>query len=55
MVYSEAWGKLIHEKNLKSKISWHCPFKFNETFKDRIRQEVEELKKQISCHLVNIE
>jgi hypothetical protein len=27
MVYSGAWGKLIHEKNLKSKISWHCPFK----------------------------
>jgi hypothetical protein len=27
MGYSEAWGKLIHEKNLKSKISWHCPFK----------------------------
>jgi hypothetical protein len=22
-----AWGKLIHEKNLKSKILWHCPFK----------------------------
>ncbi len=22
-----AWGKLIHEKNLQSKISWHCPFK----------------------------
>ncbi len=22
-----AWGKLIHEKNQKSKISWHCPFK----------------------------
>jgi hypothetical protein len=21
-----AWGKLIHEENLKSKISWHCPF-----------------------------
>jgi len=21
-----AWGKLIHEKNQKSKISWHCPF-----------------------------
>ncbi len=20
-----AWGKLIHEKNQKSKISWHCP------------------------------
>jgi hypothetical protein len=27
MGYSEAGGKLIHEKNLKSKISWHCPFK----------------------------
>ncbi len=24
---SRAWGKLIHEKNLKSKISWDCPFK----------------------------
>ncbi len=22
-----AWGKLIHEKNQKSKILWHCPFK----------------------------
>ncbi len=22
----EIWGKLIHEKNQKSKISWHCPF-----------------------------
>ncbi len=27
MRYSGAWGKLIHEKNLKSKILWHCPFK----------------------------
>ncbi len=27
MVYSGAWGKLIHEKNQKQKISWHCPFK----------------------------
>ncbi len=26
MVYSGAWGKLIHEKSQKSKISWHCPF-----------------------------
>jgi hypothetical protein len=25
--YSGAWGKLIHEKILKLKISWHCPFK----------------------------
>ncbi len=27
MEYSEAGGKLIHEKNQKQKISWHCPFK----------------------------
>jgi hypothetical protein len=27
MVQSGAWGKLIHVENLKSKISWHCPFK----------------------------
>jgi hypothetical protein len=27
MVDSGAWGNMIHEKNLKSKISWHCPFK----------------------------
>jgi hypothetical protein len=26
MVYSGAWEKLFHEKNQKSKISWHCPF-----------------------------
>jgi hypothetical protein len=28
MVYSGGWRKLIHEKYMKSKISWHCPFKF---------------------------
>jgi hypothetical protein len=27
MEYSGARGKLIHEKNQKQKISWHCPFK----------------------------
>ncbi len=27
MLLSLAWGKVIHEKNLKQKISWHCPFK----------------------------
>jgi hypothetical protein len=27
MGYLGACGKLIHEKNLKSKISWHRPFK----------------------------
>jgi hypothetical protein len=28
-IYSGAWGKLIHEKNLKLKIWWHCPFKLS--------------------------
>jgi hypothetical protein len=28
VVYSGAWGKLIHEKYMKSKIWWHCPFRF---------------------------
>jgi hypothetical protein len=26
MLLSGAWEKGIHEKNLKQKISWHCPF-----------------------------
>ncbi len=29
MEYSGAWGELIHEKNLKSKILWHYPFKLS--------------------------
>ncbi len=29
MVYSGAWGNLIHEKSQKSKILWHCPFQPN--------------------------
>ncbi len=27
MEYSGVGEKLIHEKNEKQKISWHCPFK----------------------------
>ncbi len=27
MSFSGALGKVIHDKNLKQKISWHCPFK----------------------------
>jgi hypothetical protein len=26
-LFSGAWGKTIHENNLKQQISWHCPFK----------------------------
>jgi hypothetical protein len=33
MECSGAGGKLIHEKNQKQKISWHCPFKVNTTYK----------------------
>jgi hypothetical protein len=33
MVYSGAWGKLIHEKNQKQKISSHYPFKSGTVFK----------------------
>ncbi len=27
MPLTEAWGKMIHEKNQKKKISWYCSFK----------------------------
>jgi hypothetical protein len=27
--YSEAWGKLIHEKKPEVEISWHCPLKYS--------------------------
>ncbi len=33
MEYSGAGGKLIHEKNQKQKILWHCPFKLHGTSK----------------------
>ncbi len=32
MGYSEAWGKLIHEKKLKSKVSCQIPFNGNCTY-----------------------
>jgi hypothetical protein len=34
MGYSGAGGKLIHKKNQKQKISWHCPFKFTNDMSD---------------------
>ncbi len=27
MIFSGAWGNMIHERNLKQNISCHCPFK----------------------------
>ncbi len=29
MLFSGAWRKMIHERKLKQKVSWHCPFKYN--------------------------
>ncbi len=26
IIFSGAWGKMVHEKNLTEKISWYCPF-----------------------------
>ncbi len=38
MLLSGVWGKVIHEKNLKQKISWHCPLTYmNCTYRWRIR------------------
>ncbi len=27
ILFSWAWGKMVHEKNMKQKILWDCPFK----------------------------
>ncbi len=37
MEYSGAGGELIHEKNQKQKISWHCPFNKSDTRKSLIK------------------
>ncbi len=37
MEYSGAGGKLIHEKNQKQKISWHCPFKAADRWISQLR------------------
>ncbi len=36
--YSGAGGKLIHEKNQKQKISWHCPFKVDRRHTGSLRK-----------------
>ncbi len=32
--YSGAGGKLIHDKNQKQKISWHCPYKMGQCWRN---------------------
>ncbi len=46
MLFSGAQGKMIHEKNLKQKISWHCPSKCRCHFMRYIC-----LKDQLNIHL----
>ncbi len=36
MGYSGVWGKLIHEKNFKLKVSCQTPFKFKFSFEPKI-------------------
>jgi hypothetical protein len=43
MLLSGAWGKVIHEKNLKQKISWHCPFK---RLSDKQERQFDEQERQ---------
>jgi hypothetical protein len=40
MLLSGAWGKVIHEKNQKQKISRHCPFKHCQGIKNDRTVEV---------------
>ncbi len=47
MEYSGAGGKLIHEKNQKQKISWHCPFKERQQQQGSLPQSG---CKQQQCH-----
>ncbi len=59
MVYSGAWGNLIHEKNQKSKISWHCPFKADPVvlssihmYRDSIHGQFYTCMSDLSCSYV---
>ncbi len=40
MEYSGAGVKLIHEKNQKQKISWHCPFNVQKSETEESLQKV---------------
>ncbi len=53
MGYSGAGGKLIHEKNQKQKISWHCPFKSFISFLSPISSQIIGVS-SISCPRVQI-
>ncbi len=52
MEYSGAGGKLIHEKNQKQKISWHCPFKTFVQLRPRIWPHVFVLVLHHACRLL---
>ncbi len=43
MLFLGGWGKMIREKNLMHKISWHCPFQrylsYTMTYKVQPRED----------------
>jgi hypothetical protein len=49
--FSEAWRKMIHEKNLKQKILWHCPFKA----KHQRAQECTDVTSQNFIYILSLE
>jgi hypothetical protein len=53
MEYLGAWGTLIHEKNLKSKISCQTPFNHLSVIKSPLRLWAQK-KSEISIHCVVI-
>ncbi len=53
MEYSGAGGKLIHEKNQKQKISWHCPFNLSVSDKRQASSFKFTINKQLQFSLTN--
>ncbi len=51
MEYSGVGGKLIHEKNQKQKISWHCPFQLGAHCDSMTEKETKNTSKQTVLNL----
>jgi hypothetical protein len=52
MLFSEAWGKMIHEKRLKLQNSGHCPFKVPDV-RGKQKQWFSTAAKPLQCPLMN--
>ncbi len=46
MLFLWAWGKMIHEKNPRKKISWHCPLNLTQSFRSEA-EAMEERKREV--------